>query len=411
MARSLRALLVLIVLLHVQAAAATEGAGGSRCTVTRGPYLQLLTTDGVTVVWHTDRPSRCGVEFKQLGGAPRVVTGAHDDICVVRLRDLESGVRYAYMPLADGVPVEGVSTFRTDDPNLPFTFLVLGDSGTGGRGQRAVRDRMLMHPANFVLHAGDVVYDDGAAEDYDEKFFGPYREILRRAVLWPSLGNHDVKTKRGQPWRDAFYTPANNARRSENYYSFDVGNAHVLILDSNAPMKRGSPQGNFLEQDLARNDALWTFVVLHHPIYSSGKHGGARRLRERLAPVFDAHGVDLVFAGHDHNYERTLPLRGNRIVRQGEGTVYVTCGGGGRYLRPVRKRWFSAYAESALHFVRVDVAGDRLTAKMIRYDGAVRDSLILGEKSADSRQRAEATVKQQDERNDAPRSSVRLPGG
>ncbi len=79
-----------------------------------------------------------------------------------------------------------------------------------------------------------------------------------------------------------------------------------------------------------------------------------------LVPIFETYGVDVVFSGHDHDYERTEALRSNGIVEPGEGTVYVTTGGGGGSLNGVGSKWFTAYSESVLHFVRVSVAGGSL---------------------------------------------------
>ena len=81
-------------------------------------------------------------------------------------------------------------------------------------------------------------------------------------------------------------------------------------------------------------------------------HGGELELRDQLVRSSTRHGVDLVLMGHDHDYERTLPLRADQVVAPGAGTVYVTTGGGGASLTPSRTSAFTAYAESAYHFTR-----------------------------------------------------------
>jgi hypothetical protein len=135
-------------------------------------------------------------------------------------------------------------------------------------------------------------------------------------VFWPCLGNHDVRTSTGGPWRDAFWTPANNASQSENYYSFDYGNAHVVVLNSNASTSPGSAQYKFLDEDLAASTARWKFVAFHHTIYSSGRHTSDKLRQKNLAPLFDKHAVDVVFMGHDHDYERTKPLVNTRSLQR-----------------------------------------------------------------------------------------------
>jgi len=362
----------------ILAVVASVGTTASAATLTRGPYLQLLTTRGVTVVWKTDVAASCAVGVRPLGGATTVYVGGRGTLCAIPVGNLAAGVQYGYTPRADGVAIGGESIFRTDDPRRPFSFLVVGDHGTGDASQRAVRDRMVALPADFVLSTGDMIYEDGSAADFDPEFFVPYRDLIRRFVFWPTLGNHDVGTAAGQPWRDAFYTPANNAAGSENYYSFDFGNAHVAVLDSNASTSPGSAQYTFLDRDLGATTARWKLVAFHHTIYSSGTtHGSNTTLRTNLVPLFDAHAVDVVFMGHEHNYERTKPLRADQIVSACDGTVYVTTGGGGRDLHPVGSSSFTAHAESSHHFTQVSVDGASLSARMIRDDGTVGDAMTI----------------------------------
>src|SRR5262249_45092612 len=259
------------------------------------------------------------------------------------------------------------SVFRTDDPQAPFTFLVVGDTGSGSPMQYAVKDAMLATPADFIIHVGDFVYDFGI----DTEFFVPYRELLPRFPLWPCVGNHDVATGGGKPWSGLFLTPANTPVSSPNYYSFDGGNAHAAVIDTNQSTSPGSPQYVFLDRDLAASTALWKFVVLHHTIYSSGvTHGSYLLGRANLVPLFDARGVDIVFMGHEHNYERTFPLRGNKVVAPGAGTVYITTGGGGHDVKPLGPlSTFTAYAESAFGFNTVAIDRGTLVLRMIRADG------------------------------------------
>ncbi len=351
------------------------GTPASEPSLVRGPYLQLLATDGVTIVWQTDVAAACGLEIGPVGGSRTVLTGVAGTECTMDVDGLTAGTAYTYRPLADGVGLRGDSTFTTDEPTLPFTFLVFGDSGSGNAKQADVRDALRATRADFILHTGDVVYEDGAAADYDPKLFMPYRDLLRRLVLWPCLGSHDVRTDDGDPWRAAFHTPANNALGAEDYYSFDFGNAHLVVLDSTGDLSPGSAQHAFLDADLAASTGTWNFVAFHHSIYSSRR--SFPDLKAALVPVFDRHGVDMVFMGHDHFYERTLALAGDAVVAPGTGTVYVTTGGGGKSLRAIRSSGTTAYAEVAFHFTRVTVGGEWLLAQMVREDGAIRDALVL----------------------------------
>jgi hypothetical protein len=358
-------------------------ASGEAPAVTRGPYLQRLVRDTVTVVWHQEPAAACAVELRHGDAPPRVIRGGAATACVVEVAGLEPNVDYHYRALANGVPVTPETTFRTGGAQAGFSFVVFGDSGCACPSQLAVRDRMLGSAASFLLHTGDMIYRKVLRpEDFDHQIFSPYRDLMDRAVLWPCLGNHDRERDDGTIWRDVFFTPANNPENAKDYYSFDYGSAHVVVIDSNAPTGKQSAQRRFLDRDLAASAAPWKFVVLHHSLYSSGKHGGSKRIRRNLVPLFDKHGVSVVFMGHEHSYERTKPMRDGEVVRPEHGVVYVTTGGGGKSIRPVGRSWFTAYSESAFHFTRVTVDRDALSIEMVRADGVVRDRVRVPRRTA-----------------------------
>src|SRR5438093_5006558 len=119
--------------------------------VTRGPYLQLLTSHSVKVLWETNGPARCGVALRAADGGTAEVDGATSGVCVVPLDGLDQGTAYAYTPLADGVPVGPESVFRTDDPLAPFAFFVVGDTGSGYANTKAVRSIKLAVHDDILL--------------------------------------------------------------------------------------------------------------------------------------------------------------------------------------------------------------------------------------------------------------------
>lgn len=348
-------------------------------TLVRGPSLQRLSTHSVGIGWKTDVPADCGLRIRPVNGSARTVEGGAGTECAIDVDALDPGTSYAYTPLADGVPLDDEAVFHTDDPARPFTFLVVGDSGSGGAKQYAVRDRMLATPADFIVHTGDMIYEDGAPEDFDRKFFLPYRALLRSVPFWPTLGNHDVHLDAGAAWYDAFRTPANNAAGDEGYYSFDFGNAHVAVIDSNRTLAVGSPQRDFLEQDMAATTATWKFLAFHHTIYSTGlQHGSDLNRRATIRPIVDQYAIDVVLMGHDHIYERTIPLRDDVQVAPEAGTTYVTTGGGGFSLHQVgSSSSFTQTVEASFHFVRIAVDGGHLLAQMIREDGSIGDTFTI----------------------------------
>jgi predicted phosphodiesterase len=338
-------------------------------TLTRGPYLQSVTGTSAIVVWQTAAPGSSRVDYGVGDYANSIDLPDPTTEHAITLTDLITGTEVLYRVSTDGVELASGSFRTAAAPDQPFSFAVIGDSGTGSRDQYAVADRIVALDPDLVLHTGDVVYPDGQASGYDPFFFQPYQALAGRAPIFPVLGNHDYHSQRGQPYLDAFYLPQNNPAQTERYYSFDWGNAHFTALDFNTGPD--AKQLEWLKSDLAATDKPWKFVFYHQAIYSSGPHGyenWAEAKRALLAPIFEQAKVDVVFNGHDHDYERTKSIN---------GVVYIVSGGGGGPLYPVIPQSFSAYAESTYHTVFATLDGCTLTLKAIKPDGTIFDAKKL----------------------------------
>jgi 3',5'-cyclic AMP phosphodiesterase CpdA len=229
--------------------------------------------------------------------------------------------------------------------------------------------------SDLILHTGDLIYEHGAPEKFDSFFFNLYAEILTGTPFYPTIGNHDKHTRGGKPWFDTFYLPKNDTELNESNYSFDFGPAHFVSLDINVwdgytdrHETVSVAQLEWLEADLASTDRDWIFVFFHAPPYSSGPRP-SDEARELLVPILEQYGVDMVFNGHDHIYERTVPIN---------GVVYIVTGGGGAGVETdIVPEEFSAYAEGVLHAVQVKINGNSLTLTALRTDGSVLDTLQL----------------------------------
>ena len=190
-------------------------------------------------------------------------------------------------------------------PNRSVRFAVIGDAGTGDSEQYEVADQMArVHakmPFDFVIMMGDNLYGSEDPEDYREKFELPYRALLDRGVkFYASLGNHDNPIQR-------FYAKFN--MEGKRYYSFSPApGVRFFALDSTYP---GADQLEWIRKSLAESNDEWKIAFFHHPLYSSGKrHGPDDELRRVLEPIFIEHGIDAVFTGHEHFYERIKPQHG-----------------------------------------------------------------------------------------------------
>jgi hypothetical protein len=346
--------------------------------LTRGPYLQSTTRDSTLVVWQTDRPGDSVVEYGASDYSLLSSDSASTTTHVIPLLGLIPGTTYQYRIKTDGAVLHAATFATAPDPGDAFDFVMIGDSGVGSEAQAAVAAQMRTLEPDFVLHLGDVIYPDGQAEGYDPLFFDPYAGVVDRVSVFPVLGNHDYISSRGRPYLETFYLPANNPEQTERYYSFDWGNAHFTALDSNQRFEPDSDERRWLEADLAASDALWKFAFLHHAIYTSGPHGAdgyVTPLRDALAPLFEQYGVDFVFAGHDHDYERSTPRRD--YAPDSDGVVYVVSGGGGAGLYAVGASPFTAFASSAHHLVQVRIDGCIFSLRAISVTGAVLDQIAL----------------------------------
>ncbi|MCS5698789.1 metallophosphoesterase [Cyanobium sp. FGCU-52] len=246
-------------------------------------------------------------------------------------------------------------------------FLATADSGSGDSNQRAVGRQMgAVHrrdPVDLVLMAGDNIYPSGDLALVKATFDRPYRELLAAGVPFHAvLGNHDIRTGNGKP--QVAYPPFGMKGR---WYSLRRGPVAFFMLDTNvnAPWQHQLP---WLKRELAASDAPWKVVVGHHPIYSSGYYGNDPAAIARLTPLFRRHGVQLYINGHDHNYERSNPL---------QGTTYLTVGGGGASLRPVKAEAHAARAVSVHSFAELQVRGERLTIDAWDLNGNRIDRAVL----------------------------------
>lgn len=223
-------------------------------------------------------------------------------------------------------------------------FISVADTGMGNRGQYQVAAAMnryrQQYPFDLVILAGDNIYNNGEIQKIGKAFEQPYRPLLDAGVKFQAcLGNHDIRTDNGD--RQVQYAAFNMPDR---YYTFRRDPVQFFALDTNRNAD-WTTQLPWLEKELSRSDARWKIVVGHHPLYSSGLHGGNEKLRQRLTPLFQKYGVCLYINGHDHNYERT---------RSANGTTYLTCGAGAQ-ARPVGRSDLTARSASRLSFAAFDV--------------------------------------------------------
>jgi 3',5'-cyclic AMP phosphodiesterase CpdA len=267
---------------------------------------------------------------------------------------------------------QGADQFKFPLKSNSVRFAAIGDMGTGGKPEFQTADQMdeqrKTFPFDFVIALGDNLYGGHSSADFEKKFATPYKTLLDAGVkFYAALGNHDDSSER-------FYKPFN--MNGANYYSFKKGNVHFFALDSNYMDPK---QLDWLQKQLQSADSNeWKICFFHHPLYSSArKHGPATDLRLLLEPIFVKYGVNVVFAGHEHIYERVLPQKG----------IYYFVEGSSGQLRAGgldRSSITAAGFDTDRAFMMVEIADDQMYFETVSRTGTVVDSGVIQRQQAAS---------------------------
>lgn len=286
--------------------------------------------------------------------------------------------REDFLPGSPPTIVLEPSAWTTTDDSVRLA--VLGDNGSGGRNAMAIGSQMARTyqdaPYGVVLLLGDISYYGSIDDRYKDVFLEPYGPLIDAGVEWElAIGNHEIQEESSQYARQETDAQLQRFGKPGTYYLAQHGPADIFVLDSSTPLilgEKGPAQRVWLEQALADSTAPWKIAMLHHPLYSSGRHGSNLQVRHNLEPILIDGGVDLVLTGHDHHYERTAPQ---------DDVTYVVSGGGCK-LTSTGSSDFTAYSESVLQFMDLAIDGDRLDARCIGRDGRVIDEFTLSPRSA-----------------------------
>jgi predicted MPP superfamily phosphohydrolase len=250
-------------------------------------------------------------------------------------------------------------------------FPMVGDCGTGNSDQmRIAKEMFAIHqqsPFDFAVLVGDNIYPNGSSRYFAKHFEQPFAGLIENRVAFHAvLGNHDVKEGR----EDQCGYPLFNMG-GRRYYTIRRGDGllELFMLDST---DCDAAQIAWLEQQLKVSTARWKLAVLHHPLYSSGrKHGSDLDLRRKLEPLFVRYGVNAVFSGHDHIYERTKPQLGIHY--------FVTGAGGDTYRGSVdlKSPFRAASYDEDNHFMLIEVDHRQIQFQAVNETGRVFDRGVI----------------------------------
>ncbi|MEA1878591.1 MAG: metallophosphoesterase family protein [Bacteroidota bacterium] len=370
------------------------------------PYLQAVKDDGITIMWETVYPSYGKVLYgkdKQLDNTlieESIPSLMHE----VTLSGLEKDQDYFYMVKVGNLSSQVYSFHTKKPPEAPMKFIIYGDSRTFPKVHENLVKMMVDEKPDFIANVGDVVTTGINLNEWIDEHFYPLRHISGNVPTYISIGNHEYggywDTRVVPPFEERVHNPVNTTGSTEYFYSFDYGNSHFIFLDPNKAdspygdrISPGSQQYNWFVNDVkrAKEKSEWIFVFLHQPPYSEcwsgGYYDGEPLLRSEIVPIIEANNVDIVFAGHTHDYERGLPHPPyDPETGKGNNAVYVIAGGGGSNLDNHKyKEWeqidlpdHKASPDNhetdegeyyLYHYIVVEIDGKNLKYKAVKMNG------------------------------------------
>ena len=246
------------------------------------------------------------------------------------------------------------------------TVVIYGDSRAGHKVHKKIAAGILGHNPAAVFHLGDFVNDDKNLDDW-ARFREITAELRKKTDFFPARGNHEGA---GKNYFRQFEIPGN-----KKWYSVARNGIRFVVLDSESGLGKGSEQYGWLTTQLSTSSGRtpFTAVLLHIPVFSSGEHGTDRKLAASLVPLFEKYGVDIVFAGHDHDYERLYK----------DGVHYIVTGGGGAPPYNLKKKEpYSRLFLKKHNYCVLSVSGAGLSVKVFDEENRQLDSFVVPERKA-----------------------------
>lgn len=253
-------------------------------------------------------------------------------------------------------------SFLESQESLSSPIIIYGDSRTNHQIHQKIVNEIIKTKPSIVFHNGDLV-EDGLIPDQWAIFNEIISDLIKIADFYPVLGNHENNSPL---YFDNFDLPNN-----ERWYFVEKDNLHLVVLDSNSDCIIGSEQYLWLENDLQNitENIIFVIAIFHHPPFSTGSHDEDEKgLRQNIVPLFEQYGVDIVFNGHDHDYERSSY---NNIY-------YIVAGGGGAPLYDqARTSLYSQLFIKAYHFCKLSIINNQLIIEVYDIDSNIIDEFVI----------------------------------
>jgi predicted phosphodiesterase len=278
-------------------------------TILMSPYLQAVTTNSIYVLVECSTTDTVVVEYGLTGSyGLRARTESCDTttnstyVHNIKISGLSPNTLYHYRALQNGTTT-GEAAFRTaPNPGTSYRFAWMADFRTGVTVHDSIARRVAEANPVMSLYGGDLCVNSGY-QAFKEQFFRPNElALIARVPFFNTPGNHEKWSTNTRAFTQA---PASSSGIQE-YYSFDYGDMHVLVLNNEIPYDEESPQYRFAQSDLSTTKRAWKVVINHKPAYVSGGHGENAKMKKMSESVFEPNHVDAVIGGDSHFYQHNL---------------------------------------------------------------------------------------------------------
>jgi hypothetical protein len=325
------------------------------------PYLQGVTSKSIYVMVETDSKNDVQVEYSKENDkntytaqtAFFVPVKEKSNVYVHRvlLDNLEGATRYKYEVInGNGQTYAGTFTTAPKEGGV-FKFAVMGDCRSNPKIHSVISKEIRKHEPLFSIYTGDLCYDGKYNSWIKEFFVTDELALISNVPFFNSVGNHEYGTNATDAFMQA---PATTNTSSKYYYSFDYGEIHFIILNSQEFLKKGSPQYDFAKDDLKNSNKKWKIAVIHQPIYCYGGHGYNSSLFDLCDNIFEPSGVNLVLSGHSHFYQRNLVNGITHLIVAGGGAPLYTPKDG-NYTKKTVKEYNYGIFEASPNVLKVKI--------------------------------------------------------
>ncbi|MBM2813255.1 MAG: hypothetical protein HW421_17 [Ignavibacteria bacterium] len=339
------------------------------------PYLQVPSNNGVCVMVESDSKEPVTVQFgsntsygKEASSSAFLETGAEPASFVHRIfiNGLPPNSVCHYRSI-QGSDTTSDSYFKTCGmPGEPLKFAVMGDCRSGKDLHARIAKGILKNEPLFSIYTGDLCFDR-SYEKWKSEFFLPEElELSSRVPFCNSPGNHEGWTNNTK----AFTQAPQSSSGSQEYYSFDIGDVHFIIISTENKCCKDCPQYKFIEEDLKASKKPWKIAAFHESAYCYGGHGNNNMMKKVSENLFEKYGVQLVVTGHSHFYQHNLVA----------GIHHLTLAGGGAPLYSPKSSEYTVKSAKEHHYAICDVTSNTLKITVFNIDGKILDEIELKKK-------------------------------